>query len=750
MKQKLLFIILLILFIAIGSSVGVLLGYLQDLPQIKMLEEYQPKTITKVYADNDELIADFFQENRVFIPISEIPKNLKQAVLAVEDSRFYSHYGIDFKGIFRAIWSNLRAGKIIEGGSTLTQQLTKVLFLTPEKTLSRKLKEAVLALQIERRYSKDKIFELYLNQIYLGSGSYGVEAASQTYFGKSVRDIDLAEAALIAGLPKAPSLYSPFNSPERAKKRRDLVLQRLFGLGYISEEEFEKAIAEPIRLAHLRKRIKRYPYFTEYIRQNLEDKYGNAAIYKGGLHVHTTLNIEMQEYAQEALREGLRRLDKRRGFRPINREKTNGQDAWQEISTVYNQNSIVYGEVIEILPSSLLLKIGESKGRILLKNMSWAKIKNPAHHFKTGDVILSRILHIYDRGNIKYELALEQEPEVEGALVSIDEETGAIKAMVGGYDFYKSQFNRATQAKRQPGSAFKPFIYAAAIDNGYTAADIIIDAPIIYKDPSREGDWKPTNFSKKFYGPITLRSALEHSRNVATIRLLDKLGVNTVIDLAHRIGIKSVLHPYLSLGLGSFEVTPLELTAAYGIFANKGIRVEPHSILYVNDIEGKLLEENRLIVRDVLSPETSFIVTNLLEGVVKNGTGWRARSLQRPVAGKTGTTNDFRDAWFIGYTPHLVTGVWVGFDDNRSLGENETGSRAASPIWVDFMKNALKDRPVEEFEVPENITFVKIDAKTGLLPSKECGDNIIEEVFVKGTEPTESCGDQTKMNYASR
>jgi len=738
-KQKTIFFILLIISIILGSSFGAFMGYLRDLPQIKLLEEYQPKTITKVYSNNDELIAEFFQENRVLIPLTKIPKLLKDALLAAEDSRFYNHYGIDFKGIIRAIWSNIRAGKIVEGGSTLTQQLSKVLFLTPEKTISRKLKEAVLALQIERRYSKDKILEMYLNQIYLGSGSYGVEAASQTYFGKSVIDLDLPEAALIAGLPKAPSFYSPFNNIDKSKRRRDHVLRRLAALGHISKGELEYALSTPIKLSHTKRRINRFPYFIEYIRQNLEKKHGNAAIYKGGLNVYTTLDIEMQEYAQKDLREGLRKLDKRRGFRPIIRERDTTLDHTQKIPSVYNVGSIISGKIVKIESNSIFLKIDDLKGRILLKNMDWAKIKNPFTHFKIGDVIEARILNIYDRGSIKYEMALEQEPEVEGAIVAIQPETGAIKAMVGGYDFYKSQFNRVTQAKRQPGSSFKPFIYAAAIDNGYTAADIIIDSPIIYKDPSKNENWKPKNFSNKFYGPITIRNALENSRNVATIRLLDKIGVNTVIDYTHRMGIKSDLHPYLSLGLGSFEVTPLELTSAFGIFSNKGIRVEPYSILYVTDIEGKLLEENHPVVSDVLSPDTSFIITNLLKGVVEHGTGWRAKSLRRPVAGKTGTTNDFRDAWFIGYVPHLVTGVWVGLDDNSSLGEDETGSRAASPIWVNFMNNVLRDWPIEDFNLPENITLVKIDAKTGLLPSENCGKDLILESFVKGTEPTESC-----------
>ena len=746
MKQKTIFFILLIVSIILGSSIGAFMGYLRDLPQIKMLEEYQPKTITKIYANNDELIAEFFQENRVLISLTKIPKHLKDALLASEDSRFYNHYGIDFKVIIRAVWSNIRAGKIVEGGSTLTQQLSKVLFLTPEKTISRKLKEAVLALQIEKRYSKDKILEMYLNQIYLGSGSYGVEAASQSYFGKSVTALDLPEASLIAGLPKAPSFYSPFNNIDMAKKRRDHVLRRLAALGHISKGELENALSTPIRLNHSKRKINRSPYFIEYIRQNLEKKYGNAAIYKGGLNVYTTLDIEIQEYAQKALRKGLRKLDKRRGFRPINRERNATSNHSQKISFVYNVGNIISGKIAKMKPNSIFLKIDDLKGRILLKNMDWANIKNPLNHFKIGDVIEARIINIYKRGNIKYELALEQEPEVEGAIVAIQPETGAIKALVGGYDFHKSQFNRVTQAKRQPGSAFKPFIYAAAIDNGYTPADIIIDSPIIYKVPSKNENWKPKNFSNKFYGPITIRSALENSRNVATIRLLDKIGVNTVIDYAHRMGINSDLHPYLSLALGSFEVTPLELTSAFGILANKGIRVEPYSIHYVTDIQGKLLEENHPVVSDVLSAETSFIITNLLKGVVERGTGWRAKSLRRPVAGKTGTTNDFRDAWFIGYVPHLVTGVWVGLDDNNSLGENETGSRAASPIWVNFMNSILTDWPIEDFNLPENITLIKIDAKTGLLPSKNCGKDLILESFVKGTEPTESCTKSTRKN----
>jgi len=743
MKKKV-FFVLLIVSILIGSSIGAFFSYLRDLPQIKQLETFQPKTITKIYSDHDELIAEFFQENRVLVPLSKIPKHLKDAVLAVEDSRFYEHYGIDIKGILRAFWSNIRAGKIVEGGSTLTQQLSKVLFLTPEKTFSRKIREAVLALQIERNYSKDKILEMYLNQIYLGSGAYGVEAAARTYFGKSTLELELAESAMIAALPKAPTFYSPLNNLEKAKERRDHVLERLFKLGYISKEELSKALSTPVQLNPSKTREKKFLYFVDYIRQQLEDKYGNAAIYKGGLNVHLTLNVAMQEQAEKSIRKGLRQLDKRQGFRPINRETMNFLPSLQQTSPVYNRGGLIYGTITKVMPDSVLLEIGGFQGRIILKNMSWAKIENPASYFKVGDTILSRIIRIYDRGTIKYELALEQEPEVEGSLVAIQPETGAIKAMVGGYDFHKSEFNRVTQAKRQPGSAFKPFIYASAIDNGYTAADIIIDAPVIYKDPSKEQDWKPKNFSNKFYGPITIRDALEHSRNVATIRLLDKIGVNTVIDYAHRMGIKSVLHPYLSLGLGAFEVSPLELTASYGVFANRGIRVEPFAIRYITGIDGKFIEENKPVVSDVLSPETAFIITNLLKGVVENGTGWRAKALKRPVAGKTGTTNDFRDAWFMGYIPHLVTAVWVGHDDNRSLGKNETGSRAASPIWVDFMQNVIKDWPVEDFEVPENITFFDIDPKTGLLPPEDRETDTIKEAFIKGTEPKESEDDDIR------
>jgi penicillin-binding protein 1A len=728
------FFFLLIVFILAGAFIGAFLGYFRDLPQIKQLETYQPSTITKIYSDNDELIAELFQENRVLIPLAKIPKILKEAVVAVEDSRFYEHHGIDTKGILRAFWSNLRAGRIVEGGSTLTQQLSKVLFLTPEKTLSRKIKEAFLAMQIERQYSKDKILEMYLNQIYLGSGAYGVEAAARTYFGKSVSDLNIPEAAMIAGLPKAPSFYSPLNNIERAKKRRDHVLERLAKRGYITKEELDKALATPVQLNPPKIKRRKYLYFIEHVRQNLENKYGNAAIYKAGLNIYLTVNSEMQEYAEKALKEGLRNLDKTQGFRPIKRDK--GPADFHEFVQVFQRGSIIHGQVTAVKSDSLLLNIGDFKGRILLKNMEWAKIKNPLSEFRTGDVLLAKILRIYEKGAIKYELALEQEPEVQGALIAIQPDTGAIKAMVGGYDFEKSEFNRATQAKRQAGSAFKPFIYSAALDNGYTAADIIIDAPVIYKDPSKEGDWKPRNFSNRFYGPITLRSALEHSRNVATIRLLEKVGVNTVIEYAHKMGIKSTLQPYLSLGLGAFEVTPLELTAAYGVFANKGIRVEPYTIRTVTDIDGKLLEENRPIVQDVLRPENAFLVTNLLEGVVENGTGWRAKALERPAAAKTGTTNDFRDAWFIGYVPHLVAGVWVGYDDNRSLGENETGSRAAGPIWVDFMQNTLKKKPVEKFPVPENIVFVRINPETGKVPAedKEGGPTIME-AFIKGTEP---------------
>ncbi|MFQ6111408.1 MAG: penicillin-binding protein 1A, partial [Nitrospinota bacterium] len=657
------------------------------------------------------------------VPLSRIPKNRLQATLATEDPRFYGHGGLDLKGIARALLSNLRKGRIVEGGSTITQQLTKLLFLTPERSLSRKVKEALLAYQLERRYTKDEILELYFNQIYLGHGAYGVEAASRIYFGKGVEDLSLTEAALLAGIPRAPSLYDPLRHPLRALRRRNHVLRRMREEGFLSAEEEKEAAAEPLSLAPPSGRENFAPHFIEYIRRYLDDRYGTGAVYSRGLSIHTTLDSELQALARRALLKGLDALNRRRGFRALSRG---------EIPRVGQK---LVGRVLSVGPDEVRAQFGDLTGTV--KPMEGAA----GGGLRPGDKVLAQVT-LVDRA--RGELVLEEMEGVEGAVIALEPQTGAIRAMVGGYDFARSQFNRAIQARRQPGSAFKPFIYAAAIDNGLTPADLLIDSPVEYRNPATGATWKPRNFSGKFHGPVTLRRALEKSINVATVKLLDRVGPRRVVEYAKTMGIQSPIYPYLSMALGAFEVNLLELTSAYGVFATGGLRAEPMAIVSATDREGRLLEERSPRVYRVLKPETAYLLTHLLRGVIERGTGRGARDLKGAIAGKTGTTDEFRDAWFIGFSPSLVVGVWVGLDSNNPIGEKETGARAALPIWKEIMAGWLKGREAEEFAEPPGIIKLAVDARTGRLAAKDCGPSLLE-VFIEGTEPQESCRPQEPL-----
>jgi penicillin-binding protein 1A len=616
----------------------------RSLPPVSALETFQPIQGTKIYDDNDELLTEFHVERRIFMPLSRIPKSLKDAIIATEDRRFYSHWGIDPVGIGRAIYQNYRRGRIVEGGSTITQQLTKVLFLTPDKSLERKLKEAILALELERRYTKDRILEMYLNQVYFGHGAYGVEAAARTYFGKSVSELSVQESALLAGLPRAPSSYSPFEHANAARRRREVVLRRMVEYGALREAEGPRLSKTDLGLVPPERRRTTGQYFLEYVQQALEAKYGADMVFKGGLRVYTTLNPPMQLAAEQALRDGLRALEAR-----------------------------------------------TAKPR-------------PGEH-------------------------------PEGAVITVEPQTGYVKAIVGGYDFFRSEFNRAVQAKRQPGSAFKPFVYIAALESGlFTAASRIEDSPVTFA-VGANGVWKPENYDRKFRGPTTLQQALEESVNIVTVKLQERVGINRTIQVARRLGVSSPLDLNLSLALGTSDLTLLELTSAYGVLANQGVWMSPTAVRYVTDAQGKLLEEHVPEGREALSPEVAYVVTHMLRGVVERGTGQGAKALGRPIAAKTGTTNDYSNAWFIGFTPHLATGVWVGYDRPRSLGRDETGGRTAVPIWTAYMAKVLGDSAREDFPVPERVSLVPID----LDPSNECV-RVVTMAFVRGTEPSISCG----------
>ena len=729
----------------------------RDLPKISTLKDYRPPIITTVYADDGRKIAEFYNERRIVVPLAEMPEALITAFIAAEDSRFYKHQGIDILSIIRAFMKNLEAGTIVQGGSTITQQVTKSFLLSPERSYTRKMKEAILAYRIEKAFQKEDILFLYLNQIYLGHGAYGVEAASENYFGKPAKDMNLAECAILAGLPQAPSRYSPFKYPDRAKQRQIYVLKRMVEEGYITSNEATDAINTILDIQPRRNWfIEEVPFYTEHIRQYIEKKYGPDALYNDGLQVHAAVNIDMQKIGQEELEKGLRDLDKRQGYRgpmqhlapeAIEPFMQDLQNEWT--ASVPGEGSIVSGVVVRVNDDegAVTIRLGEGQGIIDISDMNWARKPNPEvpYHDKmitrpsdalgSGDVVQVRLKSRGSESD-QWELSLEQEPVVQGALVSIEADTGLVKTMIGGRDFKKNQFNRAIQSRRQPGSAFKPIVYAAALDKGYTTATTIIDSPIVFRDEAQDFKWKPKNYGEKFYGPTLLRQALAKSRNVITIKILQDIGIDYVLDYAHKLGISSSLNRDLSLALGSSGVSLIELVTAYSVFNNQGYLVTPGFVTRILDRDGNELESYIPAREKVLEPSTAYIMTSLLEGVVQTGTGWRAKSLERPVAGKTGTTNDLFDAWFMGYTPEYTTGVWVGFDEEASLGKIETGSRAASPIWVDFTKRVLADSPVKVFDVPEGVVFTQIDPKTGLLPIAETEETIFE-CFKEGTEPTD-------------
>ena len=710
--------------------------------------------VTTVYSDDRRPVGQFFIERRILTPLSEIPKTLTQAVIATEDARFFEHPGLDYVGMLRAAWTNIRhGGKKVEGASTITQQLARSLFLSSERSYERKIRELVLAYKMEAVSGKEQILETYLNQIYFGQGSYGVGSAANSYFGKDIRTLTLAESAFLAGLPKSPSRFSPFTAYELAKHRQEHVLARMEEVGFITAAEREAAARDKLNF-HRPESEHLAPYFVEYVRQLLMAKYGESMVYKGGLQIYTTLNLEMQKAAESAFVNGVRELDKREGWRGSRRTvdvATFQPSGLAEADQVFKPGYLGEGVVLRVAKDHYVVQVGAFTAKLAFDDMAWAKriLKGPdptvdfvvqqnlKQLLKPGDVIEIGIKKITKEG---IQLTLEQTPVVEGGLIAIDPKTGAIRAMVGGYDFARSEYNRAVQAHRQPGSAFKPLIYATAMSQGLSPATQILDAPVVYEQEEDDKIWKPENYGRKFHGMVSLRDALAQSHNLATVRLLDKVGVKNVIEFSRTVGITSSLPADLSLGLGSSSVGLLELTSVYGVFLNQGSRVEPFAVKSVKDNLGKTLETTESEPNEVIAKETAYLITNMMEDVVQKGTGQAAKVLGRPIAGKTGTTNDYINAWFIGGTPNLVCGVYVGFDDRRSLGESETGARSALPIWTAFMKEALKQLPVVPFEIPDGVTFVKVDAATGLLESEQEGEGQkgTVELFSKGSEPTQA------------
>lgn len=647
--RKLTALLVLGTFISLGAMAGLLMAFMQDLPVVPGPDNLTPSLATKIYDINGNLITQLAIENRTLIHLDQTPKHLVDALIALEDRRFWTHWGIDPEGILRAAIVDLRTGHLTEGASTLTQQLAKNLFLTRERRFSRKIKEMLLAFQIERHFTKQEILEMYLNQVFFGNGAYGVEAASRTYFGKHASELTLSECAVLAGIPRSPNANNPIDDPKQAKFRRDTALAAMLEESLISKEEFDAAMAEPITVFHADPVVA--AYFVDYVRQQLEATYGTNAVYKGGMSVYTTLDLRLQDFAQRAAEKGARAAD-----------------------------------------------------------------------IKAAPFLVN-------------EFGLTDKPILQLAFLAMDPKNGHILAMVGGRDFRNSQFNRAVQAQRQAGSAFKPFIYTAAIENGFTPADTIEDEPVSYKDAHGE-DWKPENFDRDFKGSVTLRRGLYESRNVVTVKLLDKVGIFNAVNTAYKMGINSKLNRDLTLALGTSEVTLLEMVNGFCTLANQGVHIDPVAILSVRDSSGKVLEENVPRAEEVLKPAVAYVVTSMLQDVIDRGTASNLRInnlYTRVGAGKTGTTSDFSDAWFLGYTPELVAGCWFGYDQRRRIGKLLTGGAIAAPVWADFMSNALQGTPDRPFPVPAGVKFCRICADTGKPPDSTC-KRAIDEAFVEGTE----------------
>lgn len=633
--KKKIFTLLIVSSSAIaGVCGGIAAALFYDLPQILSLSDFAPPTVTRIYSSDKIMLAELFSERRDYIPFHSIPDYLKKAVIATEDQNFYEHTGLDLKGIIRAIIKDIIAGGFVEGASTITQQLAKALFLSPEKKILRKAKEAILAFQLEKRYTKDEILELYLNQIYFGSGAYGAESAAKIFFGKPAKDLTLAESALIAGMPKAPSKYSPFINKKLAVKRKNTVLVQMRGLNMITLEEYADAVqSEPI-LAQKKTNNIKAPYFIAYIKKELKDRFGAYRLYNDGLTVYTTLSYEMQKAAEDAVKKGISDLKKR------------------------------------------MTKHGLTSA------------------------------------------------EPEAALIAIDVETGSILAMVGGSDYFKTPYNRAVHAKRQPGSAFKPIIYALAVENGFSQNKILMDTPVSFIGKNKADKWEPSNFSKTYSGEITLRNSLIYSKNLPTIKLAQMLGTAFISDFAHKLGIKSKILPNLSTALGTSEVTLMELTSAYAVFPNKGKKTSPFGVKSITDRRRRNIFEQNFETEQVLTPQDAAITTDMLKGVINYGTGRKASVISNEIAGKTGTTNNYKDALFIGFSPGIAVGVRVGQDDCKTLGIGETGAKAALPIWMDFMKRALAILPYKYFDVPDGTSFVRVNKKTGNAAGEQDSDSI--------------------------
>jgi penicillin-binding protein 1A len=865
----------------LGGAAAFYFAFLRDLPDFRSIAEYRPPLSSRVFDREGRPIGEYFAERRHLTPLERIPEHVVQAFVAGEDDTFFEHKGIDYQSILRAAWVNLRAGgETRQGASTITQQMVKGLLLTPERTYRRKIREMILARRIEQRFSKQEILYLYLNQIYFGEGAYGIGEAARTYFDKAVEDLTISEGAQLAGLPKAPSRYTPFGNPEVAEQRRLYVLDRMLENEFLEAEAYDEAVADRPALvdASAGDSFEVAAYFTEEVRRYLFDALGGETVLKGGLRIETTLDLDLQRAAVDAVRRGLEDLDKRQGFRgmlrsvaaeeipaelerlaiengfaaepteedeaaeaaleielaaaeadaavaleaPLDPDAEEPEDALAALRALLPEDEPLIGVVTSVEADAEIARIGfspEISALVRLQDVAWARQPNPdaspqlvkkiERIFSVGDVGRFRVLPAPEEPPAEDSpthgallATLHQEPQVQGALLSLDVKNSEVLALVGGYDYAGSEFDRVTQARRQPGSAFKPIIYGTAMSledeeggHVYTPASIIHDRPKVYVDHAAGFVWRPENYGRKFFGPITLRKALAKSVNNAAVHLCDQVGVGNVIDYAQRLGIESPLERSLALALGSSEVSLLELTRAYAVFPAGGRRVVPRYIRSVTNLDGEVLLENvtlgepfvpqqpdelelpeeeveatelavaRLLGEidgeppleeqtvvdpdQLIPPEEAYLMTDMLRAVVLEGTGWRLRKLARPLSGKTGTTNDQADAWFMGFSPEIATGVWVGHDVSRFLGWGETGSRAAAPIWVDYMRTALAGRSKRDFDTPDSIIFTRIDRETGLLATRNSGETVFQ-AFIAGTEPTETADTHRNTSDALR
>jgi penicillin-binding protein 1A len=718
---RVLFGLLVLVAALVGATAGLLLVYTTDLPQVDALENYRPSSITEVYDSQGRVIGSFALQRRVVASYEDFPPVLRDALVSIEDKDFYRHSGVNFGRIVGAAYRDIESGGKVQGASTLTMQLARNLFLSPDRSFHRKVQETMLAVQIERHFTKPQIFTLYANQIFLGHGVYGFEAASEYYFSKPAKQLTLDEAALLAGLPKSAVVYSPINHPAKAQQRRNLVINAMLEDGKITAAQAADARSAPLALHLAHDPNSLAPHFVEEIRRYLEGKYGADQVHEGGLKVYTTLDVDLQRAANQAVLDGLAAYERRHGWKGHLENVVDEGAVLEKFSHPDWDDEPEVGGYIHALVTASgtgigTLRFGRYTAALGQPDVAWTQQKL-ASILKAGDICYVKILALGANGAAR--VSLEQDSGAEGALVALDNTTGGIKAMVGGRDFNESKFDRATQALRQVGSSFKPYVYTTVIDEGASPDDTILDEPVSFETPS--GPYSPHNYDEKFEGIITLRRALAQSRNIPALKLANKVGIKDVIEYAERFGITAKLPPYLPVALGAAEITLMEQTSAYSVFPNDGVRITPRYITRVTDYEGRVLEEDFPEVKDVISERTARIMTSMLREVVLHGTGIAAARLPFPVAGKTGTTNDFTDAWFVGFSPTMTCGVWVGYDEKKSLGAKETGAHAALPIWMNFMTVAMAGKDAGEFQPPPVTAHVaqKVDTPDAAPASEE-------------------------------